>query len=205
MDSYQEILFDINDGIGTITLNRPDKLNALTTEMYEAIGRICTQIRRNDDVKVLVITGNGRVFCSGSDFEKRLLPRMKEGHYVPIEESRADLMEPVMIYLAQALFNLGKSTIAAVNGVAAGAGHDRHAPENSPVIKLFLPVKPVNLRSLFSQAKVVSHLINKVSGVLIARDYLYREGSFQDKGAISDVDQVIEADDYNYPGRKMMN
>jgi 2-(1,2-epoxy-1,2-dihydrophenyl)acetyl-CoA isomerase len=123
MDNTQEILFDSSDGIGTITLNRPDKLNAMTIEMYEEIVRLCIQIRRDDEVKVLVITGNGRAFCSGSDIEKRLLPRMKEGHHMPVEESRADLLEPVvMLKLAPALYNLGKPTIAAVNGVAAGAG-----------------------------------------------------------------------------------
>ncbi len=122
MEDQREIIFEAKDGIGTITLNRPDKRNALTTEMYEGIADICRQVRRNDDVKVLILTGNGSAFCSGSDIEKRMLPRFKDGRYVAVEKSRAALLEPVTLYVAPALYNLGKPTIAVVNGVAAGAG-----------------------------------------------------------------------------------
>lgn len=117
-----ELIFEVDKGVGIITLNRPDKRNALTTEMFEEMRKVLEHVKKNDEIKVLVITGNGPAFCSGSDIEKRMLPRMKEGHYAPMEKTRAELLEPVMLYVAPAFYNLGKPTIAAVNGVAAGAG-----------------------------------------------------------------------------------
>ncbi len=120
--SPQEILFDAAEGVATVTLNRPDKRNALTTPMLEEMRRILGEIKRRDDIKVLVVTGNGPAFSSGADIETRMLPRIVDGHYVPLEKTRADLLEPAMLYTAPAFYNLGKPSIAAVNGVAAGAG-----------------------------------------------------------------------------------
>ncbi|MBI2958285.1 MAG: enoyl-CoA hydratase/isomerase family protein [Chloroflexi bacterium] len=122
MASEQEVLFSVKDHVGTITINRPEKRNALTTAVMEEMRRLLGVVKRDDDVKVLVITGSPGAFCSGSDVEKRLLPRMKEGHYTPLEETRADLLEPAMLYLPTAFYDVGKPTIAAINGVAAGGG-----------------------------------------------------------------------------------
>ncbi len=122
MPEEQEYIFEVADGVGTLTFNRPDKRNALTTGMYDGIADVCNSVRSDDNVKVLIITGNGSAFCSGSDIEKRMLPRMKTGYYIPVEETRAELIAPPMVRVAPALYNLGKPTIAAVNGIAAGAG-----------------------------------------------------------------------------------
>ncbi|MGZ4196670.1 MAG: enoyl-CoA hydratase/isomerase family protein, partial [Solirubrobacteraceae bacterium] len=57
--------FDVSDGVATITLNRPDKLNALTFEAYADLRDLIPQLAHRGDAKVLVITGEGRGFCSG--------------------------------------------------------------------------------------------------------------------------------------------
>jgi len=118
----QELLFAVENGIATVTLNRPDKRNALTTSMYEGLHNVLTEVKRNDAVKVLLLTGNGPGFCAGSDAEERLLPRIVNDRSVPLEKNRSDLLEPVMLYLAPALYSSGKPSIAVINGVAAGAG-----------------------------------------------------------------------------------
>ena len=118
----QELIFKLEDGVGILTFNRPDKRNALTTPMFEGMRNILEQVKGSDEIKVLIITGHGPAFCAGSDIETRLLPRIVDDRYVPLEKSRADLLEPVMLFLAPALYSLGKPTIAAINGFAAGAG-----------------------------------------------------------------------------------
>ena len=117
-----ELLFTVENGIAILTLNRPDKRNALTTAMYEGLRRVLDEVKRKDAIKVLILTGNGPGFCSGSDAEERLLPRITDGHSIPLEKTRSELLDPVMLYIAPALYYLGKPSIAAVNGVAAGAG-----------------------------------------------------------------------------------
>lgn len=122
MEHPPEILFAKSGGVATLTFNRPEKRNALTTLMCEEMLGDFDRVRRDDEIKVLVITGKDPAFCSGSDLEKRMLPRLKDGHYTPLEKSRAEMLEPVMISIPRALYHVGKPTIAAVNGVAAGAG-----------------------------------------------------------------------------------
>ncbi len=79
-------------------------------------------MKTRDEIKMLVITGSGPGFCAGSDPESRLLPRIADDHSVPLEKTRGELLESVMLSFAPSLYNLGKPTIAAINGVAAGAG-----------------------------------------------------------------------------------
>lgn len=123
MDSLPEALcFQVQAGIAIVTMNRPDKRNALTTPMCEALRDFMGQVKSQDDIKVVILTGAGSAFCAGSDAETRLLPRIADGHYEPLEKSRTDLLDPVMLYLVPALVNAGKPLIAAINGVAAGAG-----------------------------------------------------------------------------------
>ncbi|MBW2393730.1 MAG: enoyl-CoA hydratase/isomerase family protein [Deltaproteobacteria bacterium] len=67
--SYENILFDVQDGIATITLNRPDKLNAYTTEMGEEVVDAFRKVKDDADVRALILTGAGRGFCAGVDLE----------------------------------------------------------------------------------------------------------------------------------------
>src|SRR3546814_20495826 len=63
----QELKFDIHQGVATITLNRPEKLNAFTTEMLHAWADALIECQRNEDVRAVVLTGTGRAFCAGGD------------------------------------------------------------------------------------------------------------------------------------------
>ena len=61
------VLLDIADGIGTVTLNRPEKLNAFFGAMRDEIGLALEKVASRDDVRVVVVTGKGRAFCTGAD------------------------------------------------------------------------------------------------------------------------------------------
>ena len=68
--SWQNFDFDVRDGVATITLNRPDKLNALTFEAYADLRDLVAELPARGDARVLVITGEGHGFCSGGDVEE---------------------------------------------------------------------------------------------------------------------------------------
>jgi len=69
LKEFEEIRFEIFEGIAKITLNRPEKLNAYSPTMGEEIRDVLKVIDNNDDVRVVVITGAGRAFCAGGDIE----------------------------------------------------------------------------------------------------------------------------------------
>jgi enoyl-CoA hydratase/carnithine racemase len=108
---YQE-----DAGIATVTLDRPDKLNALTFEVYSELTDLFAALVQRDSVKVVIITGSGRGFCSGGDVDAiigelltRDMPRILE-----FTRLSGELIANIRA--------LPKPVIAAVNGVAAGAG-----------------------------------------------------------------------------------
>jgi 2-(1,2-epoxy-1,2-dihydrophenyl)acetyl-CoA isomerase len=94
----------------------------MTNEMWSGLRDVFLEMKNRDDVKVIVLTGKGEAFCTGSDVEKRLLARVVDGKFVALEKTRAEVLEPVIMNVPPAVYNVGKPTIAAVNGVAAGAG-----------------------------------------------------------------------------------
>ena len=113
---YQNILFEMRDGIARLTLNRPDKLNSFTVAMHLEVREVLEQIKTDPSVRVLVLTGAGRGFCAGQDLGDRA---------VAPDSATVDLGESVEKYYAPlvlALRNLPVPVICAVNGVAAGAG-----------------------------------------------------------------------------------
>jgi enoyl-CoA hydratase/carnithine racemase len=65
--TFTDILFDVSDGIATITLHRPDALNAFTNQMVRDLKVAFDEVDGNDDIRALVMTGSGRAFCAGAD------------------------------------------------------------------------------------------------------------------------------------------
>lgn len=70
MSEYTEIIYEVADGIATITLNRPDRLNAFTGTMCQELAKAYEAADADDDVRVVIVTGAGRGFCAGADLEK---------------------------------------------------------------------------------------------------------------------------------------
>jgi len=110
-----DLLYDVKDKIATITLNRPDKLNAFTGPMLDAWATALAEAQADDGVNVIVVTGAGRAFCAGGD-----VARMGESRPTPLEHKN-QLWEHVH-RIPKALEALDKPVIAMVNGLAVGAG-----------------------------------------------------------------------------------
>ena len=112
--TYETIRLDIADNIATITLNRPERLNAMPPQMAEEIGAALDQL---DGARVVLITGEGRAFCSGADLSARGASGSVSGGqsaYAALTKS----YNPLMLKLAK----LNVPIITAVNGPAAGIG-----------------------------------------------------------------------------------
>lgn len=108
---YQTITYELTDGVAIITLNRPDKMNALTAQMRAEVTHAATQAGK--EARAVVLTGAGdRAFCSGQDLGDRA------GASVDLERTLRDEYAPML----RAVANCPVPTIAAVNGAAAGAG-----------------------------------------------------------------------------------
>ena len=104
-----DILFDIDGAVATITLNRPAKLNAATPAMARAIVAATEECNRNDRVRCVIVTGTGRAFCAGSDIAEL------DSYATPWDfRNRTDYCD--------AIHRLLKPSIAAVNGHALGGG-----------------------------------------------------------------------------------
>ncbi|MBI2906335.1 MAG: enoyl-CoA hydratase/isomerase family protein [Chloroflexi bacterium] len=114
---YEDLIFEVDGNVAVITLNRPDKLNALSVAMRRSLQAALKEVADNDDVRAMVLTGAGRGFCSGADVGAQAA-RIQGGQQPP---SRQEVLSPIGI-LGSLIRTVDKPTIAAVNGVAAGAG-----------------------------------------------------------------------------------
>ncbi|WP_037370190.1 enoyl-CoA hydratase family protein [Amycolatopsis orientalis] len=114
--SWEHFEFTVDDGVATVTFDRPDKLNALTFDVYADLRDLVAELPHRGDVRVLVLTGKGRGFCSGGDVEEIIGELQKM--------DTAELLEFTRMTgaVVKAMRETPIPIIAAVNGVAAGAG-----------------------------------------------------------------------------------
>ena len=125
--NYQQILYDVSDAVATVTLNRPEKLNAWTMHMGNEVQHAFRRADRDDDVRVIVITGAGTGYCAGADMG--MLQELQSGAGAdglaapPLDDDPIDASVPAA-FRGPYSYPLGlrKPVIAAVNGVAAGLG-----------------------------------------------------------------------------------
>ncbi len=116
---YQDIIYTKEDGIATITLNRPDKMNAFSPAMHDSMQRAVEDAINDDAIRVLVFTATGRAFCSGADVKAMAEEASQTGG-----EKKINASDSVHVQLAVRLQQCGKPVIAAINGVAVGGGLD---------------------------------------------------------------------------------
>jgi 2-(1,2-epoxy-1,2-dihydrophenyl)acetyl-CoA isomerase len=114
----EELLLSTENGVAVLTLNRPERLNALTRIMLSELRTQLTALAEDPDIGCVVLTGSGRAFCSGGDVRVQAATAGKSDQS---PEQRADQLRASM-EASRLLHDMPKPTIAMVNGVAAGAG-----------------------------------------------------------------------------------
>ena len=115
---YRNILYSTEGGIARLTLSRPDKLNSFTGEMHAELRDALDSIQADGSVRVLVLSGAGRAFCAGQDLADPEMSALPDGRMADIGNVVENNYKPLILRLQ----NLRVPTIAAVNGIAAGAG-----------------------------------------------------------------------------------
>src|SRR3990170_2348573 len=115
---YRDILVERHEGVVLVTLNRPEKLNAMTRDSFAEVEDVLAEAHLNDDDKVVVFTGAGSAFCAGIDLV--ILPTAGEAREEQPAQSRPRGYHYLLV--TSKIIGCAKPTIAAVNGVAAGGG-----------------------------------------------------------------------------------
>jgi enoyl-CoA hydratase/carnithine racemase len=115
-EDWQHFDFAVAGGIGTVTLNRPEKLNPLTFESYADLRDLVLQLPYRDDVRVLVIRGQGKAFCAGGDVNEIIgeLIRMRPRELMAFTKMTGDLI--------RAMREVAVPIVSGIQGIAAGAG-----------------------------------------------------------------------------------
>ncbi len=187
----KSFLYEVREGVARITLNRPERLNALTFEVYRELTETFAALQREDGVRVVVVTGAGRAFCSGGDVRDiigELQGRDAEGL---LEFTR------MTCELVRNIRALRKPVIASLNGTTAGAGACialasdlRIASEEARIAFLFVKV------GLSGADMGAAHLLPRVVGLSKATELLYT-GDFitaHEALAIGLYNRVVPAD-----------
>lgn len=178
-------------GVATITLNRPDRLNALTFEVYRELTDTFAALRTETDVRVVVITGAGRAFCSGGDVHDIIGELFKRDMEGLLEFTR------MTCELVANIRALRKPVIASLNGTTAGAGacialasDIRIAAEEAKIAFLFVKV------GLSGADMGAAYLLPRVVGLAKATELLYT-GDFisaQEAERIGLYNRVVRGD-----------
>jgi 2-(1,2-epoxy-1,2-dihydrophenyl)acetyl-CoA isomerase len=116
--AYEALQVETADRVCTITLNRPESLNSINDAMTGELTKVLRSLQRDDAVRAVILTGAGRAFCSGQDLGDLKKKYADPNHTPKLDEDLRKRYNPVILGLR----DLEKPVIAAVNGVAAGAG-----------------------------------------------------------------------------------
>lgn len=151
--TYEHLLFNVQDHVAVITLNRPDRLNALTGQTMEEIGRALERVRDDEAVRVAIVTGAGRGFCAGGDrkmavekFARDRGPKIRVLAHRPFAKA------------AELFLTLEKPTVAAVNGPAVGGGLD---------IALWCDMRVASEKATFGQMYIDRGLVPDLGGMFL--------------------------------------
>ena len=129
--SYNTLRYEVADNILTLTLNRPDHLNAFTTEMAHELVAAFNRASDDDEVRAVVVTGEGKAFCAGMDLSvggnvfglnEDLAPTMQDMHDRLEDPEMIDGVRDTGGLVTLAIFDCNKPVIAAINGPAVGIG-----------------------------------------------------------------------------------
>jgi len=197
---HRHILLDITEGIATITLNRPEKLNAYTVDMGEEIVTAFDELRDDDSARVIIITGAGRGFCAGVD-----LDHLKAQAETSNTEGPRLGEERLVREFPLDLLNYPKPVIAAINGHAIGVGITMVLP-----CDIRLAADNAKFGLTFTKMGILpglgsTHLLPRLVGAAKARELILTARVFPatEAASIGLVNRVVASDQLMHEAREM--
>jgi 2-(1,2-epoxy-1,2-dihydrophenyl)acetyl-CoA isomerase len=194
---YENILFDVSERIATVTLNRPDAMNATTDQLYTELSDCIGKIAGDSGISCVILTGAGKGFCAGADLKAR------RDHLTTLQLRARHRW--ILKDVLQPLYNLEKPVIAAVNGAAAGAGFNIAlacdfivASESASFIQVFAKVGLVpDLGGLY--------LLSRVVGLNVAKELCFtaRKVLPEEAKALGIVNHVVPHDELMAKAREI--
>jgi 2-(1,2-epoxy-1,2-dihydrophenyl)acetyl-CoA isomerase len=186
---YETITYKIQNQVGWITLSRPDKLNAFTEQMNKEITQALKAASNDDEVRSIVLTGEGRAFCSGQDLEG-----------VGEDMDHGDVLRTRYGPMMKQLASVEKPIIAAINGVAAGAGLSlalacdfRLASEKASIMQAFIHVGLIpDSGNLYYLPRLIGH------AKALELAVLGEKVSAQDAEKLGLMTKVISVESWNH-------
>ncbi len=166
-----EIRYEVENGIATVTMNRPDKMNAAGTSMREELIWVFGEADRDDDVRAVVVTGAGKAFCAGADLSEggsRFDYSSQEGKEVPMSEHRDGGGQ-----IALAIFRCRKPVIAAINGHAVGVGITMTLPMDIRIVAEDAKIGFVFTRRGLVPEACSSWFLPRIVGISKATELIY--------------------------------
>lgn len=167
---FQDILLDVSGGIATITLNRPDKLNAFTGRMMHEIISALDITDADDDVKAVIFTGSGRAYCAGADLSSGGETFAKGGSDV---QTKQGVPRDGGGLVSLRIFNSLKPVIGAINGAAVGVGVTMTLP-----MDIRLASESAKFGFVFAKRGIVpeacsSYFLPRLVGIQQATEWVY--------------------------------
>jgi enoyl-CoA hydratase/carnithine racemase len=203
---YEQILVDVKERIMTLTLNRPDKLNAFTGTMMNEMIDVFTRVNGDDDVRAIIVTGAGRAFCAGADlsggartFDATQNPERASRNAGPIDsvDWSDDRVRDGGGRLTLAIYECLKPVIAAVNGAAVGVGVTMQL-----AMDVRIASEAARFGFVFARRGIVpeaasSWFLPKIVGIAQALEWCYSGRVFDAQEALRGrlVSEVVNADD----------
>jgi 2-(1,2-epoxy-1,2-dihydrophenyl)acetyl-CoA isomerase len=189
---YEKILYEVDDGIATVTLNRPDKLNAYVPEMGDEVVDAFGRARADESVRVVILTGAGRGFCAGVD-----LDYMKASAAGEVERKGPRLGEEGFVrQWPLDMRDYPKPVIAAINGAAIGVGVTMTLP-----CDVRIAAKGAKLGLTFVKLGILpglgsTHLLPRLVGIARALDLVLtaRTITAEEAASIGLVQQIVPAE-----------
>jgi len=203
---YEQIVVDVKDGILTLTLHRPDKLNAFTLKMMREMIDVFARVNKDDAVGAVIVTGAGRAFCAGADlsagantFDATTNPERKERDAGPVETVNwsDERIRDGGGRLTLAVFECLKPVIAAVNGAAVGVGITMQLP-----MDIRICAREARFGFVFARRGIVpeaasSWFLPRLVGISKALDWCYSGRVFEAGEALAAglVSEIVDGEE----------
>lgn len=180
------LLYSVEDGIATVTLNRPEKLNALTGELVTELVRVFDRTDRDDGVKAVIVTGSGRAFCAGADLSEGETSLDFDDENDPNVIKVDGFVRDGGGRIALRIFNSLKPVISACNGPAVGIGVTMQLPMDIRLASTSARFGfPFTRRGIVPEA-ASSWFLPRIVGISTALEWCY-------SGRIFDAEEALQA------------